>query len=146
MDKKTDILLVEDNADDAGLTVRAFQKNNIYNTLLHLSDGKEALDFIFCEGIYENRVLTDHPRLILLDLKMPKVDGIEVLKRIKSDDRTKDIPVVMLTSSNENNDINLCYQLGANSYIVKPVEYSGFVKVIGNLANNWLSLNKHPQK
>ena len=146
MDQKTDILLVEDNMDDAGLTIKAFQKNNISAKLVHLSNGEDALDYVFCGGIYHDRNINDVPRLILLDLKMPKVDGVEVLKKIKTDSRTKNIPVVMLTSSNENNDIKLCYQLGANSYIVKPVEYDGFVKTIASLGSYWLLLNQHPQK
>jgi len=139
-------LLVEDNSDDAGLTIKAFQKNNISNKLVYVSNGEEALNYVFCEGDYYERDINDVPRLILLDLKMPKVDGIEVLKKIKSDQRTKNIPVVMLTSSIENKDISLCYQLGANSYIVKPVEYDGFVKAIASLGSYWLLLNQHPQK
>jgi two-component system, response regulator len=146
MDQKTDILLVEDNLDDAGLTIRAFHKNGISAKLVHVSNGAHALDYVFCGGIYDDRDINDVPRLILLDLKMPKIDGLEVLKKIKSDERTKNVPVVMLTSSNENNDIKLCYQLGANSYIVKPVEYDGFVKAIASLGNYWLELNQHPQK
>jgi len=141
-----DILLVEDNSDDAGLTIRAFRKNNISNALLHLTDGQEALDFIFCEGVYQNRNISDVPKLILLDLKMPKIDGTEVLKRIKSDERTQRVPVVVLTSSNENNDITTCYHFGANSYIVKPVEFNDFVKAVANVGNYWLVLNQHPQK
>ena len=146
MDQKTDILLVEDNTDDAGLTIKAFQKKNIFNKLVHVSNGEDALNYVFCEGDYNDRDSNDIPRLILLDLKMPKVDGVEVLKKIKSDQRTKNIPVVMLTSSIENQDISLCYQLGANSYIVKPVEYDGFVKAIASLGSYWLLLNQHPQK
>lgn len=140
---KTDILLVEDNSDDAGLTIRAFKKNNISNTLIHLANGEEALNFIFCQDIYQERNINENPLLVLLDLKMPKVDGFEVLKKIKSDIRTKTIPVVVLTSSNEAKDIHSCYLCGANSYIVKPVDFDGFVQAIASLGNYWLFLNKH---
>lgn len=141
-----DILLVEDNSDDAGLTIRAFRKNNISNALLHLTNGEEALDFIFCKGSYQARSIGNVPKLILLDLKMPKIDGMEVLKRIKSDERTKGVPVVVLTSSNVNSDIHACYQSGANSYIVKPVEFDEFVKALASVGSYWLLLNQHPQK
>jgi two-component system response regulator len=141
---KTDILLVEDNMDDAELTIRAFKKNNSANTVIHLKNGEEALDYIFCQGLYASRNINETPRLVLLDLKMPKVDGIEVLRRIKSDERTKLIPVVMLTSSNENKDIQQCYKLGVNSYIVKPVEFEGFIKAVSRLDAYWLLLNQAP--
>ena len=144
MEQKTNILLIEDNADDAGLTIRALRKNNFNNTLLHFNNGEDALDFIFGKGQYQQRDINDMPGLILLDLKMPKVGGIEVLKKVKADPRTRNIPVVMLTSSNENNDIRQCYQLGANSYIVKPVEFGGFTKTVGSLAEYWLQINQHP--
>lgn len=138
------ILLVEDNIDDAELTIRAFQKTNSTNTLIHVKNGEEALNFIFCQGLYAERNMQDVPNLILLDLKMPKVDGIEVLKKIKSDERTKSIPVVMFTSSRESKDIQRCYSLGVNSYIVKPVEFDGFVQAISLLNGYWLLLNQAP--
>ena len=141
---KIDIILVEDNPDDADLTMRALRKNNLTNSLIHLQDGEEALDYIFCKGAYSGRSPGDIPKLILLDLKMPKVDGVEVLRQLKSDDRTKVIPVVLLTSSNEDRDIVECYRLGVNSYIVKPVEFASFVKVVSDIGLYWLSMNQIP--
>ena len=147
MDKdKFDILLVEDNPDDAELTRRAFKKNNINNSILHLNNGAEALDFIFCEGAYKERNLQLLPKLILLDLKMPKVDGIEVLRKLKQNERTKIIPVVILSSSKEEKDILETYKLGANSFFVKPVEFDGFVQAVSNLGLYWLTLNQLPQQ
>jgi two-component system response regulator len=139
------ILLVEDNINDAELTIRALKKNNLANELIHLKDGAEALDFIFAQGKYLERKMSDLPNVIVLDLKMPKVNGIEVLKRIKSDERTKRIPVVMLTSSKEDPDIQECYNLGVNSYVVKPVEFEHFVKAVSNLGLYWMILNQSPQ-
>lgn len=139
------ILLVEDNINDAELTIRALKKNNLANELIHLKDGAEALDFIFAQGKYLERKISDLPNVIVLDLKMPKVNGIEVLKRIKSDERTKRIPVVMLTSSKEDPDIQECYNLGVNSYVVKPVEFEHFVKAVSNLGLYWMILNQSPQ-
>jgi two-component system response regulator len=141
-----DILLVEDNIDDAELTIRELKKHNMANNLFHANDGEEALDFIFATGQYEGQRSIEHsPKLILLDIQMPKVNGIEVLEKIKSDDRTKTIPVVILTSSKENPDIRRCYELGANSYIVKPVNFEGFASAIKNLGFYWLLLNQSPQ-
>ncbi|RKS13828.1 response regulator [Flavobacterium sp. 120] len=139
------ILLVEDNINDAELTIRALKKNNLANELIHLKDGAEALDFIFAQGKYLEREMSDLPNVIVLDLKMPKVNGIEVLRRIKSDERTKRIPVVMLTSSKEDPDIQECYNLGVNSYVVKPVEFEHFVKAVSNLGLYWMILNQSPQ-
>src|SRR4051812_11098890 len=116
-----EILLVEDTRSDAEMTIRAIKKSNVANNIVHLTDGKQALDFLFGEGDYSDRNLNNKPKVILLDLKMPKINGIEVLKKIKSNETTKSIPVVMLTSSRENPDIEQCYALGVNSYIVKPV-------------------------
>jgi two-component system response regulator len=141
---KVDIILVEDNPDDAELTRRALKKSGIVNCLTHLKDGEEALDFIFCKGTWSDRLSIENPKLILLDLKMPKVDGIEVLRQVKSDDRTKMIPVVILTSSNEDKDIAKCYDLGANSYIVKPVEIESFFRAVSNLGLYWVLLNQSP--
>lgn len=134
-----EILLVEDNPDDAGLTIRALRKHNLANHLLHLQDGEEALNFLFSEKM--NGV----PKVILLDLKMPKVDGIEVLRKIKSDDRKKIIPVVVLTSSKEERDIVESYKLGVNAYIVKPVDFDKFIKAIAEIGFFWLLLNQPPK-
>ena len=127
------------------MIIRALRKNNFANTLLHVKDGAEALDFLFAEGAYTGRQMEDIPRVILLDLKMPKVDGIEVLTRIKSDARTKKIPVVVLTSSKEDPDIQKCYDLGVNGYVVKPVEFDEFYKAISGLGLYWMIVNQPPQ-
>jgi CheY-like chemotaxis protein len=142
--EKFDIVLVEDNLDDAELAIRALKKNRIVNSLIHLKDGEEAINFIFCRGIYEKRNFKDIPKVILLDIKMPKVDGLEVLKIIKADISTRIIPVVLLTSSKEEKDILESYQLGANSYIVKPVNFDSFVKAVSDLGLYWLLLNQLP--
>lgn len=146
MDSEIEILLIEDNASDAEMTQRAFKKNNLGNSIVHLKDGAEALDFIFGTGDYEGRNIQNKPRMILLDLKMPKVNGIEVLERLKSDDHTRTIPVVVLTSSKEDPDIRRCYELGVNSYIVKPVEFENFTAAIKNLGVYWLLLNQAPPR
>lgn len=138
-DKIVEILLVEDNPDDAGLAIRALKKHNLANNLLHLEDGVEALEFLFSEK------LTKLPRLILLDLKMPKVDGIEVLRRIKEDAIRKVIPIVVLTSSKEERDIVESYKLGVNAYIVKPVDFEKFVEAISHIGFFWLLLNQSPK-
>ena len=142
--KEVEILLIEDNPSDAEMTIRALRKNNIANNLVHLKDGEEALEFIFGTGQYSGRNTNNLPKVILLDLKMPKVDGIDVLKKIKSDENTKQIPVVILTSSNEDPDISVCYKLGSNSYIVKPVGFENFTKAVAQLGMYWLLLNKAP--
>lgn len=140
-----DILLVEDNMNDAELTMRELKKHNFLNQFFHVKDGEEALDFIFAKGQYLNvRQLAHPPKLILLDIQMPKVNGIEVLQQIKSHPETKVIPVVMLTSSKEHPDVRRCYELGANSYIVKPVNFVGFAEAIKNLGFYWLLLNQPP--
>lgn len=141
-----EILLVEDNPHDAELTIRALKKNNLANNIIHLKDGAEALDYLFCEGNYSTRDISQKPKAILLDLKMPKVDGIEVLKRVKSKDATRSIPVIVLTSSNEDPDVSTCYALGVNSYIVKPVGFESFLKAVSELGMYWLLLNQPPQK
>ena len=117
------------------------KKNNLLNHLLHVKDGAEALDFLFCTGKYANRNIDIKPKVILLDLNMPKVSGIEVLRQIKSDDKVKTIPVVVLTSSKESPDVQICYQLGANSFIVKPIEFVNFTKAVSELGLYWLLLN-----
>jgi len=140
-----DLLLVEDNSNDAELTIRELKKHNLANNLYHVKDGAEALDFIFATGEFSGRRSMDSaPKLILLDIQMPKVNGIEVLQKIKSDERTKATPVVILTSSKEDPDIKKCYALGANSYIVKPVNFERFAESIKNLGFYWLLLNQPP--
>ncbi len=141
-DSDLEILLVEDNPNDAELTIRALKKKNLANKIIHLKNGAEALDFIFCEGNYKSRNINNKPKAILLDLKMPKVNGIEVLKKIKTDNRTKTIPVIILTSSAEDPDVKTCYELGVNSYIVKPVGFDNFSKAVADLGMYWLLLNK----
>jgi len=145
MNQEVEILLAEDNESDAELTIRALRKNNLANKLVHLRDGADALDFIFAEGSYAHRDVQNTPRVILLDLKMPKVNGIEVLEKIKSDSRTQKIPVVMLTSSKEDPDIQTCYKLGVNSYVVKPVTFEEFVKAVSELGLYWMLLNHSPR-
>ncbi|KIO49142.1 response regulator [Nitrosospira sp. NpAV] len=143
--ESVEILLVEDNASDAELTIRALRKKNMANHLVWLKDGAEALDFLFCTGSYEGR-LNSKPKLILLDLKMPKVDGIEVLRRVKADERLKAIPAVIMTSSHEDRDIIESYQLGVNSYLVKPVDFEQFLDVVSRAGLYWLLINKVPEK
>lgn len=140
-----EILLVEDNANDAELAIRELKKHNMANNLVHVKDGEEALEFIFATGKYAGiRDIGFPPKVVLLDIQMPKVNGIEVLQKIKSDDRTRSTPVVMLTSSKEDPDVKKCYELGANSYIVKPVNFEGFAEAIKNLGFYWLLLNQPP--
>lgn len=140
------ILLVEDNPDDEALTVRALKKNKIANEVVVTRDGVEALDFLFCQGAYRNRNAMEKPAVILLDLKLPKVDGLEVLKRLRTDDRTRLYPVVILTSSKEEYDLINGYRLGANSYIRKPVDFNQFVDAVGQLGLYWLVLNEPPPR
>jgi CheY-like chemotaxis protein len=136
------ILLVEDNADDETLTLRALKKNNIGNTVMVVRDGAEALDFLFCSGIYADRDPRDKPQVILLDLKLPKVDGLEVLRRIRADPSTRTLPVVILTSSKEEQDVVNSYIIGVNSYVRKPVDFIQFVEAIRQLGLYWLVLNE----
>src|SRR5438552_14788307 len=138
------ILLVEDNPNDVELTMRALQKQNLANKVFVVKDGAEALDFMFAQGAFAQRKVENRPRVILLDLKLPKVDGIEVLRRIKADERTKHTPVVMLTSSQEERDVTDTYKLGVNSYIVKPVDFGNFVHAVSELGIYWNILNKVP--
>jgi PAS domain S-box-containing protein len=140
-----EVLMVEDSEEDLQLAMRAFKKANFLNRVHVVRDGAEALDYIFCQNSHENRRIEDIPRVILLDLKLPKVDGLEVLQRIKSDPRTKRIPVVVLTSSKEHRDVLASYEMGANSYIVKPVAFDGFTKAMQELGMYWLLLNNPPK-
>lgn len=140
--RQIEILLIEDNAGDAEMTIRALKKNNISNNLVHLKDGAEAMEFFFDNSNPNPDVA---PKLILLDLKMPKVDGLEVLRQLKASERTKTIPIVVLTSSKEDPDIRKCYELGVNSYIVKPVGFDSFVEVVSKLGLYWMLLNQAPK-
>jgi len=141
-----ELLLVEDNPQDLELALRALRKANVVNRIQVARDGEEALDFIFGQGAFAGRELRDGPRLILLDLKLPKIDGLEVLRRLKGDPRTKMIPVVVLTSSKEQSDLIASYQLGVNSYIVKPVNFERFTDAVRELGLYWLLLNQFPIK
>jgi len=142
--QEVEILLVEDNATDAELTTRALKEHNLANKLVWVKDGAEALDFIFCTGVYAGRDINSGPKVVLLDLRLPKIDGLEVLRRIKSDERTKIITVVVLTSSKEEKDIVESYKLGVNSYVSKPVEFESFSKAVTDLGLYWLLINKSP--
>ncbi|HRH43736.1 MAG TPA: response regulator [Pyrinomonadaceae bacterium] len=139
---EVEILLVEDNPNDAELTMRVLKKNHLANQVMHAKDGEEALEFIFAEGHFSDRNIENKPKVILLDLKLPKVNGIEVLERVKRDERTKKIPIVILTSSREDSDLQKCYSIGVNSYIVKPVDFDSFVKAVTDLGLYWLLLNE----
>ena len=138
------ILLVEDNPDDVSLTLRALRKNNIANEVVVVGDGIDALDYLFGTGKYKDRDVSKMPAVILLDLKLPKVDGLEVLQRLRADARTKLLPVVVLTSSKEEQDVFGSYSLGANSYIRKPVDFNKFVDAVRQLELYWMVLNEQP--
>ncbi len=140
---QAEIILVEDNSSDADLVLRALKKNNLVNNVLHLQDGQEALDYFFSNTAASMQIL---PKLILLDLKMPKVNGIEVLEKLKMNSQTKTIPIVILTSSKEDPDLKKCYELGANSYVVKPVVFDDFIKAIAHVGLYWLLVNESPKK
>ncbi len=139
-----EILLVEDNPRDVEMTLRALKKRNLANKVQVVNDGAEALDFLFAKGKYSSRNLVDGPKVVLLDLKLPKVSGLEVLRKIKSDEVTKIIPVVVLTSSQEEKDLVESYKLGVNSYITKPVDFDKFIESVGELGLYWLLINKPP--
>jgi CheY-like chemotaxis protein len=141
-DREVEILIIEDNDSDLELTLRALRKANLANKVLALRDGMQALEYLFAGGDYAGRDVNSHPRVVLLDLKLPKVDGIEVLRRIKSDPRTATVPVVVLTSSNEESDRLTTYQLGVNSFIVKPVEFDAFARAVSELGMYWMLLNR----
>lgn len=140
------ILLVEDNPSDIGLTKRAFAKKSIANPLIVVQDGQEALDYLFCEGQYADRRTEDRPAVILLDINLPKISGLAVLRRIREDERTALTPVIMLTTSKEEQDLVTSYRNGANSYIRKPVDFSQFLEAVGQLGMYWLILNETPQQ
>ncbi len=142
---EVEILLIEDSVHDAEMTIRSLRKHNISNKVTHLRDGAEGLEFLFGTGFYAGRNVDNRPKVILLDLKMPKVDGLEVLRKVKSDARTKTIPVVVLTSSKEDPDVQACYQLGVNSYIVKPVGFENFSKAILDVGLYWMIHNQTAQ-
>jgi two-component system response regulator len=143
-DEQIEILLVEDNAEDAEMTTRALRRSHLANQLRWVKDGAEALDYLFCVGPYAGRDVRRPPKLVLLDIKMPKVDGIEVLRRLKADAATRTIPIVMMTSSNEERDVAEAYKLGVNSYIVKPVQFESFLDTVGKLGLYWVLLNRVP--
>jgi CheY-like chemotaxis protein len=137
-----DIVVVEDDPNDAELITRAFKKHNLSNQIVLLTDGAKALDFFFCEGDYADSTAMRTPKVVLLDLKLPKIDGIEVLQRLKADERTKNIPVVILTSSSEERDIKAAYELGVNSYVTKPIKFDEFAQVVSELRLYWLLINR----
>ena len=138
-----EILLVEDNPRDAELTIRALKKKNLANNLFHVEDGVDALDYLFARGKYSGRDITDTPRVVLLDLKLPRINGLEVLRAIKQDERTQTIPVVVVTSSVEDPDVKTAYELGANSYVLKPVQFDAFMDAMVKVGLYWLMVN-HP--
>ncbi len=138
-----EILLIEDNPRDAELTIRALKKKNLANHLFHVEDGVEALDFLFARGKYSERDVNKTPKVVLLDLKLPRINGLEVLKAIKDDERTMRIPVVVVTSSVEDPDVQTAYQLGANSYVLKPVQFDAFIEAMAKVGIYWLMVN-HP--
>ena len=142
MKNRVEILLVDDSSIDAELIIRALKKNDLTPKILHLKDGAVALDFIFAKGDYSDRKIEDFPRVVLLDLKMPKLNGMEVLQKIREDQRTKTIPVVVFTSSKESPDIKKCYDLGVNSYVVKPIAFDQFQKAISELRSYWMIVNE----
>ncbi|HEX2649864.1 MAG TPA: response regulator [Burkholderiales bacterium] len=142
--EEVEILLVEDNPKDAEMTQRALRKHNLGNKVHWVKDGAEALDYVFCRGEYAGRSMGRPPRLILLDIKMPKIDGIEVLRQIKADERLRPVPVVVMTSSNEERDVVDSYRLGVNSYIVKPIEFPAFLEVVAKIGLYWVVTNRVP--
>jgi two-component system, response regulator len=141
---QVEVLLVEDNVHDAEMTIRALKKVNLANHLVHVKDGEEALDFIFARGPFAGRENAGFPKVIMLDIKMPKVDGIEVLRQLKAQESSRSIPIVIMTSSKEEQDIISSYKLGVNSYVVKPVDFEGFAKAVSQLGLYWLLTNQPP--
>ncbi len=145
MTDAVDILVVEDNPDDLDMTLRALRRVRIPNHVHVTRDGVEALDFLFCTGPHAERCIERPPRVVLLDLKLPRIDGLEVLRRVKADERTRKIPIVVLTSSTEQRDLVDSYNLGVNSYIVKPVDFESFAVAVGDLGMYWMLLNQAPR-
>jgi len=143
--EQVEILLAEDNPEDAEMTLRALRRNNLANKLHWVKDGAEALDYLFCTGAYAGRDASRPPKLVLLDIKMPKVDGIEVLRRLKANAATSSIPVVVMTSSDEERDVFESYRLGVNSYIVKPVQFDAFIETVAKIGMYWVLTNRTPQ-
>ncbi len=139
-----ELILIEDNPHEAELTIRSLKKHDLANKLVHLDDGEEALDFLFSKGKYADNIGKLNPKVILLDLKLPKVSGLEILKALKSDEHAKNIPVVILTSSKEESDVFESYNLGVNSYIVKPVNFEGFTKAVAEIGLYWMLMNEPP--
>ena len=144
-DEQVEILLAEDNSEDAEMTMRALRRHNLANQVRWVKDGAEALDYLFCRGQYVGRDPSRPPKLVLLDIKMPKIDGIEVLRQLKADPTTRSIPVVVMTSSNEERDVLESYRLGVNSYIVKPVRFDAFMETVANIGLYWVLTNRVPQ-
>ncbi len=144
MNPPLEILLVEDNPQEAELTIRALKKRTLASSFAHVHDGQEAIDFLFGKGAYEGRDVSELPKVVLLDLKLPKLDGIDVLRILRADARTRVLPIVVLTSSREDCDVIQAYQLGANSYIVKPVNFENFLEVVSNMIVYWLLINELP--
>jgi CheY-like chemotaxis protein len=140
-----DVLLVEDNPRDAEMTLRTLRKHNLVNQVVHVNDGKEALDWLFGTGLYVGRDPNCHPKIVLLDLKLPKVDGLDVLRAIRTDERTRNMPVVVMTSSLEDRDVVESYKLGVNSYVVKPVDFDAFSAAVAELGHYWLLTNQKPK-
>lgn len=140
-ENEIEVLLIEDTSSDAELAIRALKKSHLANNIIHLEDGVEAIHFLFGEGKYAGRDIANKPKVILLDLQMPKLNGLEVIQKIKAAEHTKTIPVVVLTSSKEDPDIKKCYELGANSYIVKPVDFDNFTKAVTGIGMYWLLIN-----
>ena len=144
MKNELEIVIVEDNPNDAELMLRSLKKNRLANNMVVLEDGEQALDFIFCRGKYTDRDLSESPKVMFLDLKLPKVGGLEVLKQMKSNEHTRKIPVIVVTSSKEDPDIAAAYNLGANSYVVKPIDFDSFVEKINQIGVYWLAVNEKP--
>ena len=143
--RAVEILLVEDNPRDAELTIRALKRKNLANSLYHVEDGVEALDFLLGRGAYSGRDMNEPPKVVLLDLKLPRINGLEVLSTLKGDERTRTIPVVIITSSAEDPDVKKAYELGANSYVIKPVQFDSFIDAMAKIGIYWLMVN-HPVK
>jgi two-component system, response regulator len=145
MSQQVEILLIEDSPEDAELTIRALRRNKLANEIQVVEDGAEALDFLFCRGSFKDRTFSEHPKLVLLDLKLPKVSGMEVLRAIRDDERTKAIPVVVLTSSKEERDLMEGYKLGVNAYAQKPVDFEQFAETVRQIGMFWMLINKLPR-